>query len=297
MNKIFLNFLFIISTLAPINVGASCANLIKLHIQKKHGVEIKLLYGLQAKEFESKKFMELQSTLAQIRTKELSLERRSGVYDSELLHLLKTDHISNEMKKALVFIRETILDPNLFQIWSENLLKELIIETYASGDVAKIKALEEKSEISSQIIFEYLVESVKGSGFSSNIQDVYVAESNLTMMDFGKVLESGKLILDSTFEYSEHGQFSHLFQVSYIVFSMKKAGINPTIFFDLYKWMGRNEIYDVDDVNLFTSLTHGWTRLFDSLYFNDFTSPEFLNPLLRDYLNWTSDKIIIKAYR
>lgn len=283
LSKITLLFLILILNIH--SSFASCNNLLRHIVNDRMGNVTNNLYGHETEQMYKKKSSVLKSAAALLGPKSLVYSKKMGLQDISFRRVLTEGLLRDDYTRALTVMREAMHDYQLMEEWARNLHQDIAVEVYTEGTHSDKAYYYLSQKIPKRTVLLVLLERLENIGFTYGAHEI---NKELKMEEFAQILIKKKLILDSYFGKSTHGDLIHLLQLDLVSYALMKERINPKILVELYEWMGKGiEIPLENSPEPFNSLEDAWYSLFDS-FEADLTSPDIFNPILTAYFNWVS---------
>lgn len=268
---------------------ANCNDILKLEISKRLGTN-DFLFSSEIQELFEIRDERLRSNFALYGSKFSMLTNKRSLSSKRLTKLLESKELDLKIKHILFLMRNNIHSKDKIQAWALHLYNDVVVEMYLAADFFDIAAFQMDGKIQEKYIIKVILERSKRGGFSGEKESLVSLEDELIDEDFLSILKSRKLIYDISFETFNHGHLIHILQIDFLIYSLKKASLNTLLASEIYVWFGNNEKIKVDGYEY--SAINAWEALFDS-FERDFSSPEKLNPILKEYFLWTKEELAV----
>lgn len=283
MKKVLKMSLFLMLSLQVNNVVASCTNLLRLEINKRLGKK-SFLFSPKFSELVQSRNLDLEREFMYYpEAKEMLASKRikSSLKLKEMLYASSLEHNKVEVLKSY---NKNLHDKSFLSKWVQDLYIDVIVEMYSKRDVLDIRRFESSGFLDQNYIISTILERSKEGNFDGDLSSIKFLEDELDSDSFKRSLLEKKYIYDKSFEFKNHGHLIHIFHIDLMINSLKYSLLDPSLSSEIYTWFGRNNIY-FDNNGLPFKPIEAWSALFDS-FEKDFTSPEVLNSLLREYFKY-----------
>lgn len=274
-----------LSCFSMLNATASCENVIRMHIIKKFKLDSHVsLFKRSDKRLFKERKRQLRQTLLSFGSKRKQMGANRTESYRKLGEFLRTRLVERKFKKALIVFKEAIYDPKQINEWADNLYHDLVLETYIEGSQEQVEAFNLDLKLSKDLAVDVLAHRSIEGGFDGKVE---VLEGFLTETEFKDLLKKKRIFLDKSAQDSGHGSLTHMLQIDYLIFAMKKARLDPKMVSEVLEWVGSTQtsIYISRSQDHFNPIFDVWATNFDGLD-NGLNNPEVLNKILSNYFQF-----------
>lgn len=262
---------------------ASCTNLLRMEVRKRLGHDQAIFDPITLNYIDNLNF-DIKEKLKPYGDYNDLLKNQSKLPAQHLETILSIHSLDSKVHVILSIIRSGLLNKDIIQNWMQDLYKDIIVEMQLGENSQHLFQFENNGIIREKYIISVILERSKQGGFSGDKKDIVNLDDELKEEDFTKILKEKKYIYDIEFEPLEHGHLIHLFHIDFIIYILKRSQIAPTEAAEIYAWLGGFDIIKGGGIRIMPAKI--WRALFDSTE-DDFSCPEILNPILKNYFRWT----------
>lgn len=257
--------------------SANCSDLLRFQILKNLGSK-NYLFSREFSQRKDKKIKKFEAGMQRFEDLKEVIFHKTLQVDLNFVKAFDSGIIPVEFMDALFMLRVDVNSLKTYKDWLLELYNDVALQIYLSKDPVAIKQFEKEGAVSKNIIISVILERSKEGGFSGKEQDIEVIGDIIEDHEFSEILTNGKYIYDYYQQDSPHGDLIHMFNLDFMIFSLRKNNDPVQLASRIYKWMGYfiDIEYGENEEFQFNVLNDVWAHFFDSTDMS-LTSPELLN--------------------